>query len=285
MTPELENMEQLAEEKELTNMVNSDVLKSVEKTVDTIVETAEQATANILKHLEAQLNLEGGINPEQVQIKLNGGQKMVINADELKKILNDPEKLKEQIKAHMEGKVESMQVDSIETEKLRIGGQEKGGSIADKSRPNFRKLPEIVISETLTEKEAIDLEEAIMSYNDVVEEILEYIEDEEEALLNGVKTIEQVLTQHNARLLTDFYEATNMLLDNGQLEFGLYRLRDLLAYLYEDTVLLTELTELSDETDYSDDEIHEDDDEEAEESIENLELVIAGMEGENHDEL
>merc|ERR1712127_468030 len=194
----------------------------------------------------------------------------------------------------MEGKVEGMKVDSIETEKFRIGGQD--GSIKDKSRPNFRKLPEIVISETLTEKEAMDLEEAIMSYNDVVEEIVEYIEEEQEALLNGVKTIEQVLTQHNARTLTDFYEATKMLLDNGQPAFGLYRLRDLLAHLYEDTVLLTEFDlgdlDVGDELDYSDDGIDEDDDDEdfgdgehAVESIENLELVIAEMEEEIHDEL
>ena len=200
-----------------------------------ILDTAEQATKNILNHLEKQLDLDQ-INPDQIQIKLNGGEKMVIDSDELKNILNDPEKLKNAIKSHMQGK---------SGEKMGTLNPRKPGKITDKSNPNFKKLPSITIPATIsdefTEQMYEDLEEAIMNYNDVVEEILDYVDEDQDNLLNGIKTIEEVLTQQNARVLVEFYQVIERLTNLGQTGFADYKLRDLLAHLYEDNVLLDEL--------------------------------------------
>ena len=208
ITPELEDIEKVSSES-IAKLDKDSIVEETEKIVETVIETAEKATQNIINHLETQIDLEQ-INLDQVQIKLEGGDKMVINPDELKNILNNPEQLKNAIKAHMEGKVKT------------------GTSIKDKSRPNFKKVPEIILPKKFDDQIWEDLEEAIMSYNDVVEEIIEYIEEEEDALLDGVKSIEQVLTQHNARTITDFYTAIESLVKNGQPGFKQLSLRDIL---------------------------------------------------------
>ena len=208
ITPELEDIEKVSSES-IAKLDKDSIVEETEKIVETVIETAEKATQNIINHLETQIDLEQ-INLDQVQIKLEGGDKMVINPDELKNILNNPEQLKNAIKAHMEGKVNA------------------GTSINDKSRPNFKKVPEIILPKKFDDQIWEDLEEAIMSYNDVVEEIIEYIEEEEDALLDGVKSIEQVLTQHNARTITDFYTAIESLVKNGQPGFKQLSLRDIL---------------------------------------------------------
>merc|ERR1711981_114337 len=82
--------------------VEETVLENTDKIVEKVVETAEKATQQIINHLETQLDLDQ-INPDQIQIRLEGGQKMVINPDELKNILKNPEQLKNTIKAHLEG--------------------------------------------------------------------------------------------------------------------------------------------------------------------------------------
>ena len=99
----------------------------------------------------------------------------------------------------------------------------------------------------------------------MVEEIIEYIDEEDEALLDGKKTIEQVLVQHNARTIADFHKARSNLVANGQPAFQAYQLRDLLAYLYEDNILLTEFDDTEnnlydDDEDDHDEEVDDDDD-------------------------
>merc|ERR1712226_647488 len=122
-----------------------------------------------------------------------------------------------------------------------------------------------------------DLLDAVYDFNDVVDEITKYIDDHQEAIVAGEKTVDQILVQYQSTLIQQFYAATGKLVTMGEHAFAEYRLKDLMAYLENaDSVMIPDFEADDDDEDdeyYGDDE-EEDDDEEDEEDDE-PEVVIS----------